>query len=96
MSCSPAPVSGSRAGLIRIRFEHHWRVRWVRLPAICFESFVEGDIALRKAAVKRKSEKHPLWNALEDKSGNILKAKSPVVLRVPDQTAAFGVQVFQT
>jgi len=54
------------------------------LLAICFESFMERDIALRKAAVKRKSEKHFLWNALVDKSGNILKSKSPVVLRMPD------------
>ena len=54
------------------------------LLAICFESFMKRDIAVRKAAVKRKCEKHLLRNALVDKSGNILKSKYPVVLRMPD------------
>jgi len=45
---------------------------------------MERDITVRKAAVKRKSEKHLAGNALVDKSGNIFKSKFPVVLRMPD------------
>ena len=56
----------------------------MRLLAICFESFMERDITVRKTAVKRKSEEHLLWNTLVNKSGNILKSKFPVVLRMPD------------
>lgn len=50
--------------------------------AICFESFVEHDIASRKVPVKRKSEEYLWRNTLVDKSGNILKSKFPVVLRM--------------
>jgi hypothetical protein len=61
-----------------------WRlaVRCSALLAICFESFMEHDIALRKVPVKRKSEEYLLRNALVDKSVNILKSKFPVVLRM--------------
>ena len=66
------------------------------LLTICVEPFVECDIALRKPAVKREREKHLFRNACEDKSGNILESEFPVVLRMPDETTAFGAQVFQS
>jgi hypothetical protein len=68
----------------------------MRLLTSGLEAFMERDSTVREAAVKRKSEKHLWWNALEDKPGHILKSKFPVVLRVPDKTAAFGAQVFQS
>ena len=57
---------------------------------------MEGDNTVREAAVKGKGEKHLWWNALVDKSGDILKSKFPVVFGMPDQTTAFGAQVFQS
>jgi len=68
----------------------------MRLSAICFESFMERDIALGKAPVERKGKERLFWNALVDKSGNILKSKLPVVLRMPDEAAAFGIHGFQS
>jgi len=41
-------------------------VRWSALLAICFESFMKQDIALRNISVKRKSEEHFLGNAFVD------------------------------
>jgi len=43
---------------------------------------MKHDIALRKVPVKRKSEEYLLRNTFVDKSGNILKSKFPVVLRM--------------
>jgi RNase P protein component len=57
---------------------------------------MECDIPLRKPAVKRNSEKHLLRNAFVAKSGNMLKSEFPMVLRMTDQTAAFGAKVFQS
>lgn len=70
------------------------RFRHALLPS-CFESFVEGDLAVGKAAVERKGEKHLWWNALEVESGNIFKAEFPVIFGVADQAAAFGTLVLQ-
>ena len=60
------------------------------------ETFMECDRTVRIVSVERKREKDLLWNALEDKSGDILKSKFPVVLRMPDQAAAFGTQALQS
>ena len=66
------------------------------LLTICLEPIMKCDMALWKTAVKRECEKHLFRNACEDKAGNILEAEFPVVLRMPDQTAAFGAQFFQS
>ena len=60
--------------------------------AVSFECLMKHDIALGKVPVKCKSEEYLLWNACVAKSGNILKSKFSVVLRMSHEAAAFGAQ----
>lgn len=66
------------------------------LSAIGLKGFMETDMSPRKVAIERKSEKHLLWNAFENRPIRVPKPESWVVLRMPDQTAAFGGQIFQS
>ena len=55
---------------------------------------MEQHLALWNTPVKCKSKEYLLWNAAVAEPASILKSKLSVVLRMPDQAAAFGTQFF--
>jgi hypothetical protein len=62
--------------------------------AVCLESFVKRDFALWNIPVKRQSEEDFLRDARMHEPGHVLESELPVILRMPNETAALSFQVF--
>ncbi|SBO42103.1 protein of unknown function [Cyanobium sp. NIES-981] len=65
------------------------------MSAIGMECFMKQDSALWNGPIKGKSQEHILGNAFVDESFNIPEAKPTIVLRIPDQAAAFRFELLQ-
>ena len=68
-------------------------VRWSDLLAICFESLVERNGALRSMSVKSEGEEDLAWHPLTHKTRHVREPELPVVIRMPHETAALSLQV---
>ena len=63
--------------------------------AIRLESLVESDVSLRSKSVESQSQEDLRRHPLVHKPRHVLEAKSPVVIRMPHETATLSIQVFQ-
>ncbi len=61
--------------------------------AVGFESIVEDDVSLRNISVERQGEKDLLWHSLKHEAGDVLEPELPVVVWMPDETAAGSTQI---
>ena len=81
-------------GLAGLRNLLMWRsAAWV---AICCESLVELNDALRNMAIQRQGEEDLFRYSLMAKPLDVLEPEAPVVLRMPHEAASPGTKVLQT